>query len=234
MKKVDAIPFINQFIKFSIPTLTILPGILFGLKYASLNILSVLLFFIFVSLSYSIHRSKDNFSGDVPFSLILKTIINVVILVFLSINYSLFLGINLFLYMILINVRNIFEYHNLRLLHVMLLLIFHVIILNLISFYLIARFIPNNLFVYLMPLIIPILMYQELDYFKNDTQLSSILVFLNVGLSFIFMIFVTNFWALIIVLTIPLTLYMKKHFKIHFIYPFIFFMFFFQLILIVL
>lgn len=230
----DLIPFVNQIIKQSIPLLTILPGIIFGLQYASFNIISVLLFSIFVYLSYSVQYSNRHSNKDISSSVTVKSIINLAIIVFLSINYSLFLGINLLLHMILINVKNIFEYHNLKLLYTFLLLFFNTIILNLISFYLIARFIPNMLFAYMIPLVIPILMYQELDYFKKDVKLTSILIFLTVGLSFVYMIFVANFWAIIIVLTIPLTLYLRKQFNIHHIYPFIFFMFMFQLILIAL
>lgn len=220
-------------ILYIIPLLQILPGITLGLQYSSFTFLNVLLFTIFVYINYYIYNSDSFGNNSHQESLnIILTILNIVLIVILSINYSFFLGINLVIYILLLYSRKAFDYYNLNLFYVILILFFNLILFNLISFYIIAGFIPNNLFIYLVPLIIPSLMFQEYDYFKNQSKLASMLVFVTVGISLVCMIFVVQFWALLLVFTIPLAYYLGRYVNIHFVDSFIFFMFLFQILLI--
>lgn len=233
MKKTDVIPILKRMILYIIPLLQILPGVILGLHYSSFSFLNVLIFTIFVYINYYLYSSEafDKTTQNESLNIIL-TILNIVLIVILSINSSFFLGINLVLYILLLYSRKAFDYYNLNLFYVILVLFFNLVIFNLISFYIIAGFIPNNLFIYLVPLIIPSLMFQEYSYFKNQSKLASMLVFVTVGLSLVCMIFVVKFWALLLVFTIPLAYYLGQYVNIHFVDSFIFFMFVFQLLFI--
>lgn len=219
---------------FTIPLFTILPGIFVGLNYGSFEFLPFVAVTAFTYINYFIYLTNEiDLNNEHSTMRTLLSAVSIGIIIYLSFRYSFFISVNLIFALLLVHTKQLFHHYNLNLLHVVIVLAFHLVIFNLISFYLIAGFITGELFTLLIPLLIPTFLYQEKHYFKSEQPLASMLVFVTVGIALVIMVFVVHWWALLIPFSIAITYYIQKQFKINFIDTFIFIFYLIQLLLII-
>lgn len=218
-----------------LPLLSVFPGMALSLHYGNFNAFSSFLFLLFVLFNAFIQGLiKSSPDKQIPHLAIGLSIINMVIVLVLSLNHSFFLGFNLVLYMVLIHIRPIFYYYHLNIFYSILLLVFQAIFLNLASFFINMNFISLNLLLFIVPIILPYLLYQEARFFKKRIYLSNILIFMSIATTILAMVFAVQFWSLLALFAVPLIYYLSKFLSLHAVYTCLFIITLFQLIFITL
>lgn len=221
MQNKNALLWSNRLILALIPLLISLTGIIYGLSYSSLSIFNSLLLILFIYLNLTYYRQANQGKNLLAFKLVALGL-SLVIAFILAFNQSYLLAFNLILYVLFNHSKYIFRYYRARFLHVLILLFFNSFLLNIASFYITANFVPVTLGLLIVPILIPVLMYQEHAYFVNKRKLANLLVFASVAIGCFTMFFTVGFWSLLYLLVIPLTAYVSKKVKIDFIHCFIF------------
>lgn len=235
LNNLDGKKLARSLLLFFLPILSVFPGMALSLHYGNFNAFSSFLFLLFVLFNaFSQGLVETSPDKQVPHLAIGLSIINLVIALVLSLNHSLFLGFNLVLYMVLIHIRPIFHYYHLNNFYSILLLVFQAVFLNLASFFINMNFISLNLLLFIVPLVLPRLLYQEANYFKKRIYLSNILIFMSIALTILAMAFAVQFWSLLALLAIPMIYYLSKFLSLHAIYTCLFTIIIFQLVFITL
>lgn len=214
------------------PLLIILTGISYGLNYSSLTFIKSLLLILFTYLNLAYYRQASKGKNLLALKIV-SLALSLIIIFILAISQSFLLAFNLFLYLIFVHSKDVFHYYQVRLLHILIILFFNSFVLNIASFYITANFVPVTLGLLIIPILIPVLMYQELVYFANNRKLAHFLVFTAVAIGCISMFFTVGLWSLLYLIVIPLTAYTSKQVKLDFIRCFVFWQLFIHIIVIV-
>ena len=207
-----------KFFYFIFPTFYILFGLIYAIPFSTLNIISFFVLYLFVLLTQLLETYFRNyFILKMKFHKknigILEFFIGLSLLYFI-ITHSWVSGLLLVCYTLMVQGKYLFIHYGLDFLSISLTTLFKSLLLNIFGFYIHTGFISNTIFIYLLPLIIPIFSY---EYYTWNKVIPNNVKYLIAILSYLLTITLTwsilSWWSLLLLLSailLPLFLLSNK------------------------
>lgn len=195
-----------MFLYFIFPSFYLLFGTIYAIPFSTLNVISFFLLYLFVLLNQMVETNFRNYfilkkKLSIRNIWILEAFIILSLFYFIAI-HSFVSGLLLFCYVIMVQAKYLFIHYDLNLLAISLITLFKSLLLNTFGFYIHTGFISIAIIPYLLPLIIPIFLY---EYYTWNKVMTNNLKYLIAFFAYLIIIVLTwtifSWWSLLLFLS---------------------------------